>query len=63
MFLKPFKVFVLKLRRGKREEISPKIIFVRLLAARNSNGSLSALFFGKINKITKRIPFMTNDYV
>jgi hypothetical protein len=36
---------------------------VRSLAARYSNGSVSALFFGKISKITKRIPFMINDYV
>ena len=44
-FLKPLKPFLLKLNRGKREEVSPKIYFrhtkytiVRSLATRNPNG-------------------------
>ena len=44
-FLKPLKPFLLKLKRGKWEEVSPKIYFphtkytiVRSLATRNSNG-------------------------
>ena len=36
IFLKPFKAFLIKLKRGKQKEISPKIAW--LLASSNSKG-------------------------
>ena len=51
MFLKPFKVFLIMLKRGKREEISPKRsqkqAIVHSVASRNSNASSCSLF-GKL---------------
>ena len=40
MILKPFKAFLIKLKRGKPKEISPKRSFAiaRLLASSNSKG-------------------------
>ena len=49
-----FKAFLLKLKRGKREEISPKIFchtIIRSLAIRNSH-SLSFIFLFSYNILT-----------